>query len=267
MSEFDCLHVNVTVPENVPSERKSKSKRLLPVMVWIHGGGLAMGSNSWPQYSLTNLVSLSSRLGHPIIGVNINYRTNVLGFLCSSELGATGNYGFKDQVLALKWVRKHIAGFGGDPENVTAMGESAGSISLSTILCSSDADEKLWDRVVLMSGEVTLRKPRGRMWHEEMYQEQVRMLGLEGCSREERASKLKGWDAVDLARKLPLAQHFCGVVDGQWLRGDVRLGDFEKGKGVHEREWCEEFVMGDTGDDVSIPLISLSSASTLSFGD
>lgn len=226
-----------------------------------------MGSNSWPQYSLRSFVSLSARLGTPIIAVSINYRTNILGFLSSAELGATGNYGFKDQVLALKWVRRHIAGFGGDAANVTAAGESAGAISLSTIMCCVDAEKKdgvegegLFDRVILMSGDVTLRKPRTRCWHEGMYREQVGMLGLEGVSVQERVRRLRTWDAGDLVARLPLAQHFCGVIDGVWLRRDVRIDDLgsagEKG-GVHRPAWCREFVVGDTGDDVSINHIFL----------
>ena len=251
MNELQCLHVNVTVPKTI--ERRGKGKGL-PVFVWVHGGGLSMGSNSWPQYDLAKFVERSIEVGKPVIGVSVNYRVGILGFLASEELGVDGNFGFKDIVLAFKWVKRHIAGFSGDSGNVTAAGESAGAIALSTVLCSEHAlgREALFERVVIMSGEVTLRKPRGRRWHEEMYGDQLKFLGLEKVDREERTRKMRELDAGELCQKLPLAQHFCGVVDGKWLRGEVTLGTLERGGGrVHRPEWCKEMTAGSTVHDVS----------------
>lgn len=214
-----------------------------------------MGSNSWPQYDLQKFIARSVEIGKPIIGVSINYRVGILGFLASEELGATGNYGYKDQVLAFRWIKKHIRGFGGDPENVTAAGESAGGISLSTLLCAEIGDEALFDRVMIMSGEATLRKPRNMRWHEELYVDQLRFLGLEGARRDERVKKLRNWDAEELCQRLPLAQHFCAWVDGKWLKEDVTLGVLRDGRNeVHRRSWCREKVVGDTAHDVSLQL-------------
>ncbi|KAF2791831.1 alpha/beta-hydrolase [Melanomma pulvis-pyrius CBS 109.77] len=253
MDERGCLHVNVTVPKSV--DGRGREEGPLPVFVWVHGGGLAMGSNSWPQYDLRNFVSRSVETGKPVISVAVNYRVGVLGFLASEELGADGNMGFKDLVLAMRWVKRHIGGFGGDPQNITAAGESAGGIALSTLLCAETGPDPLFERVVVMSGDVTLRKPRGRKWHEEMYAEQLKYLGLEKekIGREERTKTLKEWDAEEMCQRLPLAQHFCGYVEGRWLRGEVTLGMLgDGGIGVHKPAWCREFVVGDTGHDGTI---------------
>jgi hypothetical protein len=271
MDEFECLNVNVTVPrlEQLKGREEGKERQKLPVFVWIHGGGLSMGANSWPQYSLSAFVSHSLSIGKPTIAVSVNYRVGILGFLASRELdpgvradgsgtgtgaGGRGNLGFKDIALALRWIRHHIPGFGGDAHNITAAGESAGAISLSTLLCSQEKD--LWHRVILMSGDVTLRKPRSLAWHEGMYRDQLKLLGIEGLGKEDRVKRLREWDAVDLCQRLPLAQHFCGVVDGGWLRRGVDLrvlGDGGRAEG--KPGWCREFLVGDTGHDVSSAIL------------
>ncbi|KAF2707723.1 alpha/beta-hydrolase [Pleomassaria siparia CBS 279.74] len=254
MDEFGCLHVNVTVPRTAIGKSSTGEKNGLPVFVWVHGGGLAMGSNSWPQYDLAKFVERSVQIGNPIIAVSIDYRIGIFGFLASEELGnAEGNLGFKDLVLAFRWVKKHIHGFGGDLNNITAAGESAGGISLSTLLCGETGDEGLFERVVIMSGEVTLRKPRGRRWHEEMYKEQLKYLGLDQMGREQRLNKLTEWDAEEMCQVLPLVQTFCAVVDGKWLKEEVTLGVLgDGGHGVHKPGWCREFVVGDTAHDGTV---------------
>ncbi|KAF1959036.1 alpha/beta-hydrolase [Byssothecium circinans] len=249
MDEFECLTVNITVPKSAIQGSKKK----LPVFVWVHGGGLSMGSNSWPQYNIAKFVERSVEIGKPVVGVSINYRTGVLGFLASEELGIDGNFGFKDQVLAFRWIKRHIAGFGGNPSNVTAAAESAGGISLSVLLCANVGDDGLFDRVVIMSGEATLRKPRNRAWHEQMYQDQLRMLGLERLGVDERRRKLRNIDTEELMSKLPLAQHFCACVDGTFLAEDVRLGTMSDGRHKqHKPIWCKEFVIGDTAHDGTV---------------
>ncbi|KAF1999310.1 alpha/beta-hydrolase [Amniculicola lignicola CBS 123094] len=256
MNEFECLHVNITVPKGLEEgdaggEGRAKG-RLLPVFVWVHGGGLSMGSNSWPQYDLEKFVARSVQIGKPIIGVAINYRIGVFGFLASRELGVEGNLGFKDQVNAFRWLKMHIRGFGGDPDNITAAGESAGGISLSTLLCA-DVGERLFDRVAVMSGEVTLRKPRRKRWHEGLYKDQLKMLGLEGLGPEERTGRMRDMSAEEMAEKLPLAQHFCAVVDGIWLKSNVELSMLaDGGSEMGKPGWCKEFVIGDCAADGTI---------------
>ena len=132
----DCLFLNVWTPRPDDASR--------PVMVWIHGGSFAFGSGSDPMYSGANL----ARRGEVVV-VTINYRLGVFGFLHEPALGET-NFGMQDVVAALRWVRDNIAGFGGDPNNVTIFGESAGGAAVACLLVSPEA-RGLMHRAIGMS--------------------------------------------------------------------------------------------------------------------
>jgi para-nitrobenzyl esterase len=124
----DCLYLNVWAPASQPGP--------LPVMVWIYGGGFMAGSTSEPRQDGANLTKKG------VIVVSMNYRLGIFGFFSHPELtresgyNASGNYGLLDQVAALHWVQDNIAAFGGDPNNVTIFGESAGSLSVSALMAS-----------------------------------------------------------------------------------------------------------------------------------
>lgn len=145
MSE-DCLYLNVWTPAD-------SSRDKLPVMVWIHGGGFAAGTASQAPYNGLNL----ARKG--VVVVSINYRLGILGFLVHPELEkespdkTSGNYGLLDQIAALQWVKKNIAEFGGDPDNVTIFGESAGAASVTALLMSPPA-KGLFHRAIAESGVI-----------------------------------------------------------------------------------------------------------------
>ena len=138
----DCLYLNVWAPPRGTRH---------PVLVWIYGGGFTVGSASMANYSGESL----ARAG--VVRVNIAYRLGALGFLAHPELsredsaGVSGNYGLLDQIAALRWVQRNIARFGGDPANVTIVGQSAGSASVA-LLQSSPAARGLFHRAVGMSG-------------------------------------------------------------------------------------------------------------------
>ena len=125
----DCLFLNVWAPAKPSAPR-------LPVMVWIYGGGFAAGSTSEQRQDGTNLAQQG------VVVVSMNYRLGIFGFFVHPELAkesghnSAGNYGFLDQLAALKWVHENIAAFGGDPGNVTIFGESAGSFSVSAQMAS-----------------------------------------------------------------------------------------------------------------------------------
>lgn len=128
MSHSECLNLNITVPS-----LHTGADGVLPVMVFIHGGGLIMGANSWPQWDPARLIKVSTDFGMPIIVVSVNYRLGAPGNLTSDELrsaGYLGNNSLRDQRCALEWVQKFIGGFGGDEENVTVFGVSAGAGTL-----------------------------------------------------------------------------------------------------------------------------------------
>lgn len=133
-SERDCLTLNIWVPE--------QNQGRLPVMFWIHGGGFTTGSGA--ELDGTHL----ARRGNVII-VSINYRLGSLGFLYIP--GKTANVGLLDAIEALKWVRENIEAFGGDPNNVTLFGESAGAVAVCTLMVMPAA-KGLFHRVIAESG-------------------------------------------------------------------------------------------------------------------
>jgi len=134
----------VWTPAQSPAEN-------LPVMVWIYGGGFAMGSTSTPLYSGQQLAKMG------VIVVSISYRVGPLGFLAHPDLTAesqrkvSGNYGLLDQIAGLQWVQRNIKAFGGDPGCVTIFGESAGGISVS-MLAASPLAKGLFHRAICESG-------------------------------------------------------------------------------------------------------------------
>jgi len=139
----DCLYLNIWTPGLDGAKR--------PIMVWIHGGFFTTGAGSWLRY---NGRSLSTR--GDVVVVTINYRLGALGFLNLNEvtkgkIPATGNEGLLDQVLALEWVRDNISRFGGNPDNVTIFGESAGAMSVGVLLAMPKA-RGLFHRAILQSG-------------------------------------------------------------------------------------------------------------------
>ena len=139
----DCLFLNIFAPDTAREGDK------LPVLIYIHGGGFTGGCGHekhfdgpvWPMKG--------------VIGVTLNYRLGPMGFVCLPELkqeaGFSGNYGLYDQMTAMKWVKDNIASFGGDPENITIMGQSAGAMSVQQH-CLSPLTDGLFRRAVMSSG-------------------------------------------------------------------------------------------------------------------
>ncbi|MGH6797697.1 MAG: carboxylesterase/lipase family protein, partial [Roseiarcus sp.] len=141
----DSLYLNVWTPA-APGDGAR-----LPIMVWIHGGGFVVGPGAEPRYDGAHLAARG------IVVVTLNHRLNALGFLAHPELSAesdhraSGNYGMLDLVAALRWVKRNIAAFGGDPDKATIAGESAGSQAASALMASPLA-KGLFKRVVGESG-------------------------------------------------------------------------------------------------------------------
>ena len=145
----DCLNLNIWT--------RSTDARKRPVMVFIHGGSFVGSGASDPWYCGENFVKR-----HDIVFVSVDYRCNVLGFLDLEEIGGeeyadSKNAGILDQISALEWVKENIHLFGGDADNITVFGESAGSISLSLLLASPRA-KGLFHKAILESGAPNLRK-------------------------------------------------------------------------------------------------------------
>jgi para-nitrobenzyl esterase len=146
----DCLYLNVFTPADAnPADR-------YPVLFWIHGGALLVGGSA--GYDPSRLVAKG------VVVVTTNYRIGMLGFLAHPALSAespqhaSGNYGLMDQQAALAWVQRNIAHFGGDPDNVTIFGESAGGLSVHSQL-ASPAATGLFERAIVQSGAYSLTQP------------------------------------------------------------------------------------------------------------
>ncbi|MGO9095818.1 MAG: carboxylesterase/lipase family protein [Bryobacteraceae bacterium] len=140
----DCLFLNVMTPV-------WPAKQPLPVMLWLHGGGNEGGSASSALYKDGTLIR------HGVLLVTVNYRLGIFGFFAHPALSAesahhgSGNYGLMDQILALRWVRENIANFGGDPNNITMFGNSAGAIDTGLLMTSS-LSKDLFQRAIAESG-------------------------------------------------------------------------------------------------------------------
>ncbi|OHF00001.1 carboxylesterase [Colletotrichum orchidophilum] len=154
MSE-DCLSLNVIRPSNV------SGIELLPVAVWIHGGGLYGGSSR--DNNLTNFVRQASAARKPLIAVSINYRLSAFGFLWGSdEVKANGsaNNGLRDQRLALHWIQENIGFFGGDPRRVTIFGQSSGGLSVGKqLIAYGGRDDGLFHGAIMQSGGMVEKWP------------------------------------------------------------------------------------------------------------
>ncbi|XP_077888571.1 cocaine esterase [Ictidomys tridecemlineatus] len=141
MSE-DCLYLSIYAPAH------AREGSNLPVMVWIHGGALVMGSGSMLDCSI--LAAIEN-----VLVVSIQYRLGVLGFFSTGDQHATGNWGYLDQVAALRWVQQNIVHFGGNPDQVTIFGVSAGGTSVSSLVVSP-MSQGLFHGAIMESGVALL---------------------------------------------------------------------------------------------------------------
>jgi carboxylesterase type B len=180
----DCLYLNVWTPAKSTTEK-------LPVMVWFFGGGFSGGSSAAPGFEAVGLASKK------VIVVTINYRLGLLGFLTSPELDAesphhvSGNYGMLDQTESLKWVKRNITAFGGDPSNVTIFGQSAGggSVQMHAVMPQSRG---LFQRALSQSGTMDTGDPllwQGAMSYRTMKESEtnhwyyLRSIGIDSLAR------------------------------------------------------------------------------------
>ena len=192
----DCLYLNVWRPAGTKPDAK------LPVMFWIYGGGFVNGGSSPAVYDGSKFAEKG------IVFVSANYRLGRFGFFAFPELtkeyadGMVGNYGFMDQIAALKWLQRNISAFGGDPSNVTVFGESAGGFSVSMLL-TSPLSKGLFSKAIIESGggRTNLGGPRyldtalpnGPASAESVGEEFAHSMGIVGTGKE----------ALEAMRRLP----------------------------------------------------------------
>ncbi|KAI4523882.1 alpha/beta-hydrolase [Schizophyllum commune Loenen D] len=148
----DCLYLNIFTPY-LPLNASSTAAK--PVLFWIHGGGNTGGTGADATFDGGSLASRAD-----VVVVTINHRLNIFGFLALADGVVTGNYALADKIAALEWVKAHIADFGGDPERVTIIGQSAGGSSVIDLVASPKA-AGLFSRAVSMSGGAgTIKTPQ-----------------------------------------------------------------------------------------------------------
>jgi len=226
MSE-DCLSLNVWAPE---------SAHKAAVFVWIHGGALVSGASSETVFDGATLA------GRGLVVVSINYRLGVLGFLAHPELSAesshhvSGNYGLLDQIEALRWVRRNVAAFGGDPANVTIAGESAGGLSVMYLM-AAPAARGLFHHAIAQSAYMIstpeLREKRfGEKPAEAIGLKLAAKLGVNGVAG------LRAMDAAAITNAAPPTGYLpFGTIDGYVL----------------PRQLVEVF---DRGEQARVPLLA-----------
>jgi carboxylesterase type B len=230
MSE-DCLTVNIWTPS-------IRSDAPLPVMFWIHGGGFVTGGST---QGILDGAALARR---GVVVATFNYRLGRFGFFAHPALtaeangGPTGNFGVMDQIAALRWVRSNIAGFGGDPENITIFGESAGAASVGHMMCGDDT-KGLFQRAIMQSPGGRLRwstfgpDADGKPGAEQAGEAFVAKLQIEG-------------DVLEKLRALE-AETVLGEVSFSKLRSDIYSGPMIDGRLI-KREFVECFENGEVSD-------------------
>jgi para-nitrobenzyl esterase len=214
----DCLFLNIWTTTTTASEKR-------PVIVWIHGGGFTGGAGSCAVYDGAEI----SKMG--IVYVSINYRLGIFGFLAHPELTkesggkASGNYGFLDQIEALKWVKKNIAAFGGDPFNITIAGQSAGSFSINALVASPLAKGLFHKAIAESGGLMKGRIVKSLSEAEKAGQDFVSQLKVSGIDE---ARNMSADELQELAGKMPFGS-FSPVFDNYVLPADI-LTYFKQGK-------------------------------------
>ncbi|KAI2472159.1 alpha/beta-hydrolase [Annulohypoxylon bovei var. microspora] len=166
----NCLSINIVRPTGI---RESGSETpLLPVMLWIHGGGYQYGGSAQPQYNLTYLVQKSVEIGMPVIGASINYRKGGWGNMYSIEIQGSGNtnLALRDMRQALAWVQENVGSFGGNASSVTIWGQSAGSFAVGQLVMSyGGRTDGLFHRSIQESGSATTAWCNGSDWYQPIY--------------------------------------------------------------------------------------------------
>lgn len=219
----DCLFLNVWAPANAHNA---------PVFVWIHGGSLVSGAGSSAYYDGARMAARG------VMVVSINYRLGALGFLAHPELSAesrrniSGNYGLLDQIEALRWIRRNIAAFGGDPNNVTIAGESAGALSVMYLMAMPDA-RGLFHRAILQSAYmITAPDLRNTSWQASPSAEEVGVW-LAGRLGAGDLAALRSMSAEQIISGSVGTGYFpFPTVDGRTIRRQL-VDTFDRGEQAH----------------------------------
>ena len=238
----DCLFLNIFTPDTAKEGQK------LPVLFYIHGGGFTGGCGHekhfdgpvWPTKG--------------VIGVTINYRLGPMGFVTLPELkeeaGFTGNYGLYDQMTAMKWVKDNIASFGGDPENITIMGQSAGAMSVQQHVCSP-LTEGLFQKAVMSSGggvsKMMSAQPAEKTY--DFWKACMAKCGCENLEQFRAVEPQKLFDAWQETRKEMKGGMTSPCIDGRLV---VMSGFDALSQGKHHKI---PYMAGSNSHDLMVPIL------------
>lgn len=253
----DCLSLNVWTPELEGPKR--------PVMVWIHGGSFRSGSNDVAGQAFAS----PTHATNPVVLVAINYRLGPLGFFSHSAIKSkTANFGLLDMIMALQWVNTHISDFGGDPENVTIFGVSAGGMAVNMLMTSA-LSKGLFHKAIAQSGYGTWPLPSTR------YSKRPPALDLDGAELP-RAEKLSKALVKSLTRARQTKEILLGLagqdlmnaqqgfqvpyVDGRSLKAEPGI------RFIQNKQHKVPFITGGTSDEGSVMNSSGYSADDFSRG-
>lgn len=237
----DCLNLNIYTP--------SKAEKC-PVILFIHGGGFDSGMNTEGPFDGSAL----ARRG--IITVFINYRVGVLGYLTHRDIqrqyGRDGNFGLDDQLTAIRWVKEHIADFGGDRENITLLGQSAGAISIQ-YLCLNAANAGLFRRAAMMSGGGLFPRFALPRRAEDTHEYWEQFMSLAGCESLEELRQLptdRLFDTVETIRTLRKDNTYCTmpVVDGALIPAPIEE--------LMQKPLPIDYMIGYTNADMYAPIMA-----------
>ena len=237
----DCLNLNIFAPKDASG---------CPVIVFFHGGGFNSGSNAEAPFRGYELAKRG------VITVFANYRVGILGYCSHEELqkryGRSGNFGMDDQLQAIRWVKDHIREFGGDGDNITLLGQSAGAISIQ-YHCLNHDNEGLFRRAAMMSGGGMFPKFALPKKSEDTYEYWLQMMDLAGCGTfdEFKNADIKkihdAYVAIKEKRKDSI-YNMMPVVDGYLIkdRVDAIIGDPLK----------LDYLIGFTSNDMYAPVMA-----------
>lgn len=249
--------MNIVAPSQ-PSSAKEK----YPVIFWVHGGSLLHGSANYGIYDVVNFVSHSVDIGHPVVAVNFNYRLGLGGFLASKQIATelrkdgfdgNGNFGLTDQRVAAEWVQTYIEQFGGDRDNVCAIGHSAGAISIGYHLAAAyplgteqDGPRAPFHRAVCMSGLGSTLLCLSPEEHQDIFDATCRFFSIDS-SAHDALDRLREIPEQSLADADPIIQGVPSgtgypCLDGWFYAHDPR-------EIIQTPQWLRSFLFGDVHDE------------------
>lgn len=253
--EQSCLNLTISTPVTSSQQKHDlpRSKRLLPVLVYVHGGGFIEGKGHVSAlHDTTKMAELAVKETMDVVIVSIGYRLNFQGFIAcydlleeATESGEPAfNYGLRDQRHGFSWIQKYIAGFGGDPNNITAFAESAGAASLYLHIY---ADVPLFHRAIIQSGSPSVVNSWNLDEHDKQYHQLLEYLGIKG---ETRGDRLKGLRELPVSRLIDFISNNNMIMMKPFLGPESQLYPGKpswatQGDILANCEWIQDIMIGD----------------------